>query len=118
MCVSTVLAFNVLMSIIGQHAVASVSGGEVFGMLKHEVGVHRVQRVPITEGMGRVHTSTMSIVILPQPTQVIRMIRPRKCTNCWLSDKCIFCLMIGDIMYYKFISPHRQAVVIWDFDSD
>lgn len=74
------------MSIIGQHAVASVSGGEVFGMLKHEVGVHRVQRVPITEGMGRVHTSTMSIVILPQPTQVIRMIRPSKCTNCWLFD--------------------------------
>ena len=39
-------------------------------MLKHEVGVHRVQRVPVTEGLGRVHTSTMSVVILPQPTQV------------------------------------------------
>ncbi|XP_064382352.1 peptide chain release factor 1-like isoform X2 [Halichondria panicea] len=59
-----------------KHAVASVSGGEVFGMLKHEVGVHRVQRVPITEGMGRVHTSTMSIVILPQPTQIEVEISP------------------------------------------
>ncbi len=53
-----------------QTAAASVSGGAVFGVLKHEIGVHRVQRVPITEGMGRVHTSTMSVVILPQPTEV------------------------------------------------
>lgn len=55
---------------VGQNAAASVSGGAVFGVLKHEVGVHRVQRVPVTEGMGRVHTSTMSVVILPQPTAV------------------------------------------------
>ena len=55
---------------VGQHAAASLSGQGVFGVLKHEVGVHRVQRVPVTEGLGRVHTSTMSVVILPQPTQV------------------------------------------------
>ena len=38
--------------------------------MKHESGVHRVQRVPVTEASGRIHTSTMSVVILPQPTQV------------------------------------------------
>ena len=53
-----------------QHASASVSGSEVFGVLKHESGVHRVQRVPITEGSGRVHTSTMSVAILPEPSEV------------------------------------------------
>ena len=35
-----------------------------------ETGVHRVQRVPLTETMGRVHTSTMTVAVLPQPTEV------------------------------------------------
>ncbi len=41
--------------------------------MKHESGVHRVQRVPITEGSGRIHTSTMSVVIMPQPTEVMAL---------------------------------------------
>ena len=53
-----------------QYASASLSGEGVFGWIKHESGVHRVQRVPRTEASGRVHTSTMSVVVLPQPTQV------------------------------------------------
>lgn len=55
-----------------QYASASLSGEGVFGWMKHESGVHRVQRVPQTEASGRVHTSTMSVVILPQPTQVTK----------------------------------------------
>lgn len=42
----------------------------MFGMMKHESGVHRVQRIPTTEGAGRIHTSTMSVAILPQPSEV------------------------------------------------
>lgn len=58
-----------------QHASASLSGVGVFGVMKHESGVHRVQRVPVTEGAGRTHTSTMSVAILPQPSEVgIRVI--------------------------------------------
>jgi len=37
---------------------------------RHEAGVHRVQRVPATESMGRVHTSTASVVVLPDASQV------------------------------------------------
>ena len=53
-----------------QEATASVSGVGVFGRLKFESGVHRVQRVPETETQGRVHTSTMTVAILPQPQEV------------------------------------------------
>ncbi len=43
----------------------SVSGSAVYGRLKYESGVHRVQRVPKTETQGRVHTSTVTVVVLP-----------------------------------------------------
>ena len=42
----------------------SVSGADVYGILKYESGVHRVQRVPQTETQGRVHTSAASVVVL------------------------------------------------------
>jgi peptide chain release factor 1 len=48
-----------------REASAAVSGTGVFGVLKYESGVHRVQRVPVTEGAGRVHTSTVSVAIIP-----------------------------------------------------
>lgn len=51
-------------------AVASISGADAFQCLRFEGGVHRVQRVPITEKSGRMHTSTSSIVISPQPTEI------------------------------------------------
>ncbi len=44
----------------------SVSGTDVYGSLKYESGVHRVQRVPQTETQGRVHTSAASVVVLPE----------------------------------------------------
>ena len=46
--------------------VFSVSGSNVYGTLKYESGVHRVQRVPQTETQGRVHTSAASVVVLPE----------------------------------------------------
>ncbi|CAO3653826.1 unnamed protein product [Mucor hiemalis] len=48
----------------------NIGGKNVFGALKYESGVHRVQRVPATEGQGRIHTSTVTVAILPQPTEV------------------------------------------------
>ncbi len=48
-------------------ASATVSGaGDVYGRLKFESGIHRVQRVPATESGGRVHTSAASVVVMPQ----------------------------------------------------
>ncbi|KAG0245405.1 hypothetical protein BGW41_000032 [Actinomortierella wolfii] len=51
-------------------ATVSISGTNVFGQLKFESGVHRVQRVPATETQGRIHTSTITVAIMPQPTEV------------------------------------------------
>jgi peptide chain release factor 1 len=50
--------------------VASVTGTSVYGLLKFESGVHRVQRVPATEQMGRVHTSAASVVVLPEAEEI------------------------------------------------
>ncbi|MCX7357055.1 MAG: peptide chain release factor 1 [Alphaproteobacteria bacterium] len=50
-----------------KEAVASVTGKGVFGRLKYESGVHRVQRVPETEASGRIHTSAATVAVLPQP---------------------------------------------------
>ena len=46
--------------------VFAVKGGEPYRFLKHESGVHRVQRVPTTEAQGRIHTSTATVAVLPQ----------------------------------------------------
>ena len=46
--------------------VCSVSGDGVYGILKYESGVHRVQRVPVTETQGRVHTSAATVAVLPE----------------------------------------------------
>ncbi len=48
----------------------NVSGDEVFGTLKFESGVHRVQRVPDTETQGRVHTSAASVAVLPEAEEI------------------------------------------------
>ncbi|MFC4256965.1 peptide chain release factor 1 [Altererythrobacter xixiisoli] len=50
--------------------VANVAGSGVFARLKFESGVHRVQRVPVTESGGRIHTSAATVAILPEPTEV------------------------------------------------
>lgn len=50
--------------------VVSVSGDNVYGTLKYESGVHRVQRVPATETQGRVHTSAATVAVLPEARTV------------------------------------------------
>lgn len=52
-------------SLVGE-GVLMVSGNESFDKLKHESGVHRVQRVPATEKRGRIHTSTATVAVLPK----------------------------------------------------
>jgi peptide chain release factor 1 len=59
-----------------KEVVFSLSGESVFGDLKFESGVHRVQRVPATEGSGRVHTSAASVVVLPEVEDVEVEINP------------------------------------------
>jgi peptide chain release factor 1 len=49
-----------------KEAIATVSGKGVFARLKFESGVHRVQRVPATEGSGRIHTSAATVAVLPE----------------------------------------------------
>jgi peptide chain release factor 1 len=49
---------------------ALISGKKVFSRLKYESGVHRVQRVPATETQGRIHTSTITVVVLPEADEV------------------------------------------------
>jgi len=50
--------------------VVKVTGEDVYGILKYESGVHRVQRVPQTESQGRVHTSAASVAVLPEAEEV------------------------------------------------
>lgn len=47
-----------------------ITGKDVYGKLKYESGVHRVQRVPLTESSGRIHTSTVTVAILPEAEEV------------------------------------------------
>lgn len=56
--------------------VANVTGAGVFAKLKFESGVHRVQRVPVTESGGRIHTSAATVAVLPEPGEVDVQIDP------------------------------------------
>ena len=65
--------------------VMSISGSKVYGTLKYESGVHRVQRVPKTEAQGRVHTSAATVAVLPEADEVdieLNMNDIRKDTFC------------------------------------
>jgi peptide chain release factor 1 len=53
-----------------REVIALISGRDVYGRLKHESGVHRVQRVPVTESQGRIHTSTVTVAVLPEAEEV------------------------------------------------
>lgn len=60
-----------------KEVIASVSGEGVYGRLKLESGVHRVQRVPKTETQGRIHTSTVTVAIIPEQEDVELKIDPK-----------------------------------------
>ena len=53
-----------------KEVIASVSGKDVFARLKFESGVHRVQRVPVTESGGRIHTSAATVAVMPEVEEV------------------------------------------------
>lgn len=55
-----------------------VTGTDVYKRLKHESGVHRVQRVPATEAQGRIHTSTATVAVLPEAEEVDIEIKPEE----------------------------------------
>jgi peptide chain release factor 1 len=59
-----------------KEVVLEVRGKGAYSRLKHESGVHRVQRVPVTESQGRVHTSTATVAVLPEAEEVEVQIRP------------------------------------------
>ncbi|MFM7213843.1 MAG: peptide chain release factor 1 [Verrucomicrobiota bacterium] len=59
-----------------KEAIVSVTGPEVFKRLKFESGVHRVQRVPATEAQGRIHTSTVTVAVMPEAQEVDVVIKP------------------------------------------
>ena len=59
-----------------REVILHIQGKGVYGLLKHESGVHRVQRVPRTETQGRIHTSTATVAVLPEAQEVEVSINP------------------------------------------
>ncbi len=55
-----------------------VSGPDAYNLFKYESGVHRVQRVPVTEASGRIHTSTATVAVLPEAREVDLEIKPEE----------------------------------------
>ncbi len=60
-----------------KEGVALIEGDKVYSKLKHESGVHRVQRVPQTEASGRIHTSAITVAVLPEAEEVDVKIDPK-----------------------------------------
>jgi peptide chain release factor 1 len=60
-----------------KEAIALIEGEKVYSKLKHESGVHRVQRVPQTEASGRIHTSAITVAVLPEAEEVDVKIDPK-----------------------------------------
>jgi peptide chain release factor 1 len=58
--------------------IAAISGNKVYSQLKYESGVHRVQRVPLTESQGRIHTSAVTVAVLPEAEEVDVVINPEE----------------------------------------
>ncbi|HDJ22826.1 MAG: peptide chain release factor 1 [Candidatus Aminicenantes bacterium] len=60
-----------------KEAILNIRGDRVYSLLKYESGVHRVQRVPQTEASGRIHTSTVTVAVLPEAEEVDVQIDPK-----------------------------------------
>ncbi|MCX7991389.1 MAG: peptide chain release factor 1 [Proteobacteria bacterium] len=60
-----------------KEVIAMISGDKVYSRLKYEAGVHRVQRVPKTESQGRIHTSAVTVAVLPEAEEVDVKIDPK-----------------------------------------
>jgi peptide chain release factor 1 len=61
-----------------KEVIAAIFGNRVYSQLKYESGVHRVQRVPVTESQGRIHTSAVTVAILPEAQEVDVAISPEE----------------------------------------
>jgi peptide chain release factor 1 len=61
-----------------KEVIAIIEGKRVFSQLKYESGVHRVQRVPVTEAQGRIHTSAVTVAIMPEAEEVEVNIDPNE----------------------------------------
>jgi peptide chain release factor 1 len=61
-----------------REVIALVEGHGAYSVLKYEAGVHRVQRVPVTEGSGRIHTSAVTVAVLPEAEEVEIDIKPEE----------------------------------------
>ena len=61
-----------------KEVIALINGDKVFSKLKYESGVHRVQRVPVTEQQGRIHTSAVTVAVLPEADEVEVEIDPKE----------------------------------------
>jgi peptide chain release factor 1 len=59
-----------------KEAVVNISGDSVYSSLKYESGVHRVQRVPATEAQGRIHTSTVTVAVMPEAEDIDVQVNP------------------------------------------
>jgi peptide chain release factor 1 len=59
-----------------KEVILSISGHRAYSLLKFESGVHRVQRVPVTESQGRIHTSAVTVAVLPEAEEVEMHIEP------------------------------------------
>ncbi len=59
-----------------KEVIFKISGDNAYGQLKFEGGVHRVQRVPVTESQGRIHTSTATVAVLPEASEQDLVINP------------------------------------------
>lgn len=59
-----------------KEVIFKISGDDAYGQLKFEGGVHRVQRVPVTESQGRIHTSTVTVAVLPEASEKDLEIKP------------------------------------------
>jgi peptide chain release factor 1 len=72
-------ALDTSLSPIGgfKEVIAEIQGKKVFSMMKYESGVHRVQRVPRTEGSGRIHTSTVTVAVLPEADEIDVKLDPK-----------------------------------------
>ncbi|KAF2361930.1 Peptide chain release factor [Trinorchestia longiramus] len=66
----------------GQALICPDRNVDAYSLLQHEAGIHRVQRVPKTEKAGRIHTSTVAVVVMLQPTEVFY--HRRACPACYL----------------------------------
>ncbi len=59
-----------------KEVIFEVKGKQVYGQLKYESGVHRVQRIPVTESQGRIHTSTATVAVMPEAQEKDLEIKP------------------------------------------